>query len=212
VACSVLFSHPPDFVFVYLTEIITFSNAAAKFRAIVGRSADSTFCHLAPVGTNRKQGRLASIEIPLIGRLGAKSSTQFGCCICCARHDVRGTAIIHPDGVAQDVSYNQPNVGRNVDEALRLVKVCQFATTHGDVCPASGRRGTNNQGEREGEQRPLRQAVNKAQFPICGREFAGFRYRISVCSLRATHYGILRAPVPVTLHRIVCFETTQFVS
>jgi alkyl hydroperoxide reductase subunit AhpC len=199
-------------VFVYPTEIIAFSNAAAKFRAIVGISPESTFCHLAPVGTNRKQGGLASIEIPLICRLGAKSSTQFGCCICCAGHDVRGTPIIHPNSVAQDVSYNQPNVGGSVDEALRLVKVCQFATTHGDVCPASRRRGTNNQGEREGGQRSLRQAVNKAQFSICGREFADFRYRISVCSLRATHYGILRAPVPVTVHRIVCFEATQFVS
>jgi alkyl hydroperoxide reductase subunit AhpC len=77
-----LFSYPLDFTFVCPTEIIAFSNAAASFRAVnvevVGLSTDSVYSHLAWVGTDRKQGGLGSIEIPLIGDLGATISKPYG--------------------------------------------------------------------------------------------------------------------------------------
>lgn len=36
---------------------------------------------------------------------------------------------------------NDPPVGRNVDEVLRLVKGYQFVEKHGEVCPANWKPG-----------------------------------------------------------------------
>jgi peroxiredoxin (alkyl hydroperoxide reductase subunit C) len=143
----VLFSYPLDFTFVCPTEIIAFSNAYGKFKAagaeIVGLSVDSVYSHLAWIGTDRKQGGLGSITIPLIGDLGAKISKQYGFYMCTTGHDLRGTVIIDPDGIVQHLSYNQPDVGRNIEEVLRLVQGYQFARTHGEVCPAQWQAGAD---------------------------------------------------------------------
>ncbi|EAX68279.1 hypothetical protein TVAG_528900, partial [Trichomonas vaginalis G3] len=53
-----------------------------------------------------------------------------------AGHDLRGTVIIDPQGIVRHVQMNHPDVGRNVDEIIRLVKAYQFAAKHGEVCPA----------------------------------------------------------------------------
>jgi peroxiredoxin (alkyl hydroperoxide reductase subunit C) len=141
----VLFSYPLDFTFVCPTEIIAFSDAKDKFAKIgaeiVGISTDSVFSHLAWIGTDRKEGGIGSIKYPLIGDLGAKISKLFGFYMDPAGHDLRGTAIIDPDGIVQHLAYNQPDVGRNIEEVLRLVKGYQFARAHGEVCPAQWQEG-----------------------------------------------------------------------
>jgi peroxiredoxin (alkyl hydroperoxide reductase subunit C) len=141
----VLFSYPLDFTFVCPTEIIAFSEAYEKFTTIgaeiVGISTDSVFSHLAWIGTDRKEGGIGSIKYPLIGDLGAKISKLFGFYMCPAGHNLRGTVIIDPDGVVQHLSYNQPDVGRNIEEVLRLLKGYQFARAHGEVCPAQWQEG-----------------------------------------------------------------------
>jgi peroxiredoxin (alkyl hydroperoxide reductase subunit C) len=141
----VLFSYPLDFTFVCPTEIIAFSEAYEKFTQIgaeiVGISTDSVFSHLAWIGTDRKEGGIGSIKYPLIGDLGAKISKLYGFYMCPAGHNLRGTAIIDPDGVVQHLSYNQPDVGRNIEEVLRLVKGYQFSRSHGEVCPAQWQEG-----------------------------------------------------------------------
>ena len=143
----VLFSYPLDFTFVCPTEIIAFSENYEKFKAIncevVGLSVDSVFSHLAWINTDRKQGGLGPMKYPLIGDLGAKISKEYGWYMCDAGHTLRGTAIIDPDGVIQHLSMNQPDVGRNVNEVLRLVKGYQFARDHGEVCPAQWEEGAD---------------------------------------------------------------------
>ena len=141
----VLFSYPLDFTFVCPTEIIQFSEQYDQFKKIncevVGLSVDSVFSHLAWIGTPRKEGGLGNIKYPLIGDLGAKVSKQFGFYMCDAGHTLRGTAIIDPDGIIRHISMNHPDVGRNIDEVLRLVKGYQFAREHGEVCPAQWHEG-----------------------------------------------------------------------
>jgi alkyl hydroperoxide reductase subunit AhpC len=141
----VLFSYPLDFTFVCPTEIIAFSDAYDRFRAInceiVGMSTDSIYTHLAWIGTDRKEGGLGSIKYPLIGDLGGKISKLYGFYMCSACHNLSGTAIIDPDGVVQHLSSTQPDVGRNIEEVLRLVKGYQFARSHGEVCPAQWQEG-----------------------------------------------------------------------
>jgi alkyl hydroperoxide reductase subunit AhpC len=81
------------------------------------------------------------VGIPLIGDLGGKVANKFGFYSREAGHALRGTAIIAPDGVVQHLSQNHPDVGRNIDEVLRLVKGYQFARAHGAVCPAKWQEG-----------------------------------------------------------------------
>jgi len=38
---------------------------------------------------------------------------------------------------------NDPPVGRNVDEVLRLVKAFKFTDEHGEVCPVNWTPGAN---------------------------------------------------------------------
>jgi len=141
----ILFSYPLDFTFVCPTEIIAFSEAYQKFKAIdcevLGVSVDSCFTHLAWINTPRKDGGLGSIEYPLIGDLGGKICKSYGFYLPEEGHALRGTAIIDPQGIVRHISMNHPDVGRNIDEVLRLLKGYQFAAKHGEVCPAQWHEG-----------------------------------------------------------------------
>ena len=142
----VLFTYPLDFTFVCPTEIIAFSDAYPKFQNIdcevIGMSVDSVFAHNAWVGTPRNEGGIGHINYPLIADLGAEVSQKYGFYLHEQGHDLRGTAIIDPDGIVRHISMNHPDVGRNVDEVLRLVKGYQFTRIHGEVCPAQWEEGS----------------------------------------------------------------------
>ena len=141
----VLFSYPLDFTFVCPTEIIAFSEAYEKFKAIgcevVGMSVDSCYTHTAWMNTPRAEGGLGEINYPIIGDLGAKIIRKYGFYLCQEGHALRGTAIIDPEGIIRHLSMNHPDVGRNIEEVLRLVKGYQFAAAHGEVCPAQWHEG-----------------------------------------------------------------------
>lgn len=141
----VLFSYPLDFTFVCPTEIIAFSDAYEKFKAIgcevLGVSVDSQFTHLAWVNTPRTDGGLGKMNIPLLADLGGKICKKYGWMLETG-HSLRGTVIIDDKGIVRHLSMNHPDVGRNIEEVLRLVKAYQFAAKHGEVCPAQWQEGS----------------------------------------------------------------------
>ena len=47
--------------------------------------------------------------------------------------DLRGLFIINPEGVVEQITTNNFSVGRNVDEAKRLVQAIQFVAQYGEV-------------------------------------------------------------------------------
>jgi alkyl hydroperoxide reductase subunit AhpC len=53
----------------------------------------------------------------------------------------RGTFIIDPKGIIRQITINDLDVGRNVDETLRLLEAFQFADEHGEVCPVGWKKG-----------------------------------------------------------------------
>nr|AFZ78677.1 thioredoxin peroxidase [Coptotermes formosanus] len=144
---TVLFSYPLDFTFVCPTEIIAFSEAYDSFQAIntevIGISVDSVYSHLAWINTPRSEGGIGSIKYSIIGDLGGNICKQLGFYLCEAGHALRGTAIIDPQGIVRHISMNHPDVGRSIEEVLRLVKGYQFAAKHGEVCPASWNEGSD---------------------------------------------------------------------
>eukprot|EP01006_Ploeotia_vitrea_P019979 TRINITY_DN52238_c0_g1_i1.p1 TRINITY_DN52238_c0_g1~~TRINITY_DN52238_c0_g1_i1.p1 ORF type:complete len:268 (+),score=162.94 TRINITY_DN52238_c0_g1_i1:38-805(+) len=140
----VLFSYPLDFTFVCPSEIIAFSEAVAEFRKldceVAAWSVDSKFSHHAWTQVPRKKGGLGKVEFPLLQDLNREMSRDYGVLIE-AGFTLRGLFIIDPKGVIRHVTKNDPPVGRNTDEVLRLVQALQFTDKHGEVCPINWRPG-----------------------------------------------------------------------
>ena len=144
----VLFFYPLDFTFVCPTEILQFSDRAAEFKAlgaeVVGVSVDSQFSHLAWINTPRKQGGLGGpLNIPLVADLTKKIATDYGVLIEDAGLSLRGLFIISDKGIIRQITINDPPVGRNVDEILRLVAAFKYVDEHGEVCPAGWKPGSD---------------------------------------------------------------------
>lgn len=135
----VLFFYPMDFTFVCPTEIIAFSDRHAEFEKlntqVVAVSCDSVYSHLAWVNTPRKKGGLGEMHIPVLADKSMEIARDYGVLIEDAGIALRGLFIIDKDGVLRHSTINDLPVGRNVDEALRVVEAFQCADANGNVIP-----------------------------------------------------------------------------
>jgi len=142
----VLFFYPLDFTFVCPTEICDYSDRSGDFRKIgcevLGASIDSKFSHLAWIQTPRNKGGLGEMKISLLADVNRSVSKDYGVLLEEAGHTLRGLFIINPEGVIVHATLNAPQVGRNVDETLRLVQAYQYAAIHGEVCPSGWKPGS----------------------------------------------------------------------
>lgn len=136
----VLFFYPLDFTFVCPTEIVEYDAKLDEFKKIgaevIGVSIDSTFSHLAWKKTARKDGGIGEIKYPLVSDITKQISKDFGVLLD-SGIALRGTFIIDPQGIIRQATVNDLPVGRNIEEAIRLVKAFQFNEKHGEVCPAN---------------------------------------------------------------------------
>ena len=137
----VLFFYPLDFTFVCPTEITGFSDRAKDFEdlgvQILGASVDSKFSHLAWIETPRNEGGLGDIAFPLVADITKKIARDYDVLLEDDGITLRGLFIIDPEGVVRIQMVNDNNIGRNVDEVLRLVQALKFSAEHGEVCPAN---------------------------------------------------------------------------
>ncbi len=140
----VLLFYPLNFTFVCPTELVAFSNAAAQFKAqntqLLGISVDSVYSHLAWDKLAVKEGGLGGLNFPLVEDLDKKIAASYEVLLEDGKA-LRGLFIIDDQGVVQAANINNLDVGRSVDEALRLVQAYQHAAKHGTVCPANWRPG-----------------------------------------------------------------------
>ncbi len=141
----VLFFYPFDFTFVCPTEICQFSDASDNFAKVncqvIGCSCDSVYVHREFALRERKQGGVNPLKIPLLADNTHKLAKMYGCYYNKEGAALRATYIIDNKGVIRHISMNDLNVGRNVDEVMRLVQAFQFTDEHGDVCPANWKPG-----------------------------------------------------------------------
>jgi alkyl hydroperoxide reductase subunit AhpC len=141
----VLFFYPLDFTFVCPTEIISFSEKNAAFREmgvqILGCSVDSHFSHLAWRQTARKEGGIGDIQYPIIADLNKEIARNYDVLIEGAGIALRGLFLIDKEGMVRHQVVNDLPLGRNIDEALRMVKALQFFEKNGEVCPADWSEG-----------------------------------------------------------------------
>jgi alkyl hydroperoxide reductase subunit AhpC len=128
----VLFFYPRDFTFICPTELAAFAERHDDFlgeRAVVlGASTDSYFSHKAWFESDP---RLAEVRYPVIADTAHELSRSFDVLLeDGATH--RATFIVDPEGVLLHMSINEHDVGRSVDEVLRILRA--FRT--GALCPA----------------------------------------------------------------------------
>ncbi|MDX2074638.1 MAG: peroxiredoxin [Alphaproteobacteria bacterium] len=141
---GVLFFWPLDFTFVCPSEIIAFNNRIKEFKLrkteVIGCSVDSHFTHWAWKNTPVEKGGIGNIQFPMVSDLTKSIARDYDVLIGGAVA-LRGTFMIDGDGVVRHQLINDLPLGRNVDEALRMVDALQFFEEHGEVCPAGWQRG-----------------------------------------------------------------------
>lgn len=140
----VLFFYPLDFTFVCPSEIIEFSKKIQEFQGrdtqVIGVSIDSQFSHWAWRNTPVNEGGIGEIKYPLVADLTKTISRDYGVLIDDSVA-LRGTFLIDKDGVIQHMVVNNLPLGRNIDEAVRMVDALQHFEKHGEVCPAGWNKG-----------------------------------------------------------------------
>jgi len=133
----VLFFYPADFTFVCPTEIRGYSDALAEFKKldaeVIGASTDSKYSHLAWL----QRGDLGDIKFPLLADFNKEVAGRYGILDEERGVALRGLFIIDPNGVLQYQVVHNLDVGRNVDEALRVLAALQS----GGLCPVNWKRG-----------------------------------------------------------------------
>lgn len=140
----VLFFYPLDFTFVCPTEIIAFNNKLDEFKAknteVIGVSVDSHFSHIAWKNTEIKKGGIGQIQYPIVADIKKEISRSYGV-LFDNSIALRGLFLIDKEGIVRHSVVNDLPLGRNIDEALRMVDALQFHEKHGEVCPANWSEG-----------------------------------------------------------------------
>jgi peroxiredoxin (alkyl hydroperoxide reductase subunit C) len=134
----VVFSWPMDFTFVCPTEIAEFGRQAAAFRErkaqVVGFSGDTQYVHLA---WRMQHPDLKALEIPMLADTQRTLSTQLGILDKVEGVPLRATFIVSPDHLIRWVCVNDLDVGRSVDEVLRVLDGLQS----GGMTPCNWKKG-----------------------------------------------------------------------
>lgn len=140
----ILLFYPLDFTFVCPTEIIGFDERIDDFTQreceVVGVSVDSQFSHLAWRKTPRENGGIGQIRFPLVADIDKSIARNYGVLLDDAVA-LRGLFLIDKEGIVRHAVVNDLPLGRNVDEALRMLDALRFHETRGDVCPANWEEG-----------------------------------------------------------------------
>ncbi|QDV38919.1 peroxiredoxin [Tautonia plasticadhaerens] len=132
----VYFFYPKDFTFVCPTEIAEFNKRLGDFQdrdaMVVGGSTDNEFSHLAWC---QSHDDLRGLKYPLVAAqtlardLGILHPDEGVC--------LRATYIVDPEGTIQFAAANGLDVGRSVDEVIRVLDALQS----GELCPCNWRKG-----------------------------------------------------------------------
>lgn len=132
----VMFFYPLDFTFVCPTEITGYSKNHEKFKAegaeVLGVSTDSEHSHKAWIN-----GDLGKLNFPLAADKTMKVSRDYGILVEEDGVALRGLFIIDPEGIIKYATIHDLNVGRSVDETLRVLK----ALKTGGLCPVGWEEG-----------------------------------------------------------------------
>ena len=128
--------YPKDFTFVCPTELVEFGKRAEDFDdrevVLLGASSDNEYSHLA---WRKSHEDLQHLPYPLLAAqklardLDILDREENVC--------LRATFLVDPNGIIQYAAANNLSVGRNVEEALRIVDAVQSD----ELCPCNWKKG-----------------------------------------------------------------------
>lgn len=137
----ILFFYPLDFTFVCPTEIKAFSDkydAIKKAGAdVLAVSTDSVYSHRAWINTSEDKGGLGQLNYVLASDITKDVSRDYGVLLEDKGIALRGLFIIDPEGYLQYQVVHSLNIGRSVDETLRVLE----ALKTGGLCQAEWKPG-----------------------------------------------------------------------
>jgi len=137
----VLVFYPLDFTFVCPTEVTAFDMDHNKFEEmnteVLTISVDSVYSHKA------WKKEIGLINLGMLSDMTKEISRKYGVLIEEEGISQRGTFVIDPDGILKMTIIHDLNVGRNVDEIIRVVQACQT----GELCPVGWKPGQQTLGK-----------------------------------------------------------------
>ena len=154
----VLFFYPKDFTFVCPTELFAFQEKIDEFKSrnveIIACSTDSEQSHWGWLQMNKEEGGIKGVNYPILADIDKTISMNYD--VLFGDYEVddneelystgpriafRALFIIDKDGIVQHQLVNNLPLGRNVDEAIRMVDALHHHEEHGEVCPANWEKG-----------------------------------------------------------------------
>ena len=139
----ILLFYPLDFTFVCPTELIHFSDRLDEFHGVgaevVGVSTDSVHSHKAWLNTPRTRTEFRASSTRSLPTWAAAFG-EINILVEDANVALRGLFIINPEGVLQYSVVHDLNIGRSVDETLRVLQGLQT----GGLCAADWTPGQEN--------------------------------------------------------------------
>jgi alkyl hydroperoxide reductase subunit AhpC len=135
---TVMFWWPKDFTFVCPTEIAAFNQNLGEFidrdTQVIGASTDSEFVHL---GWRKSHDDLKGLKFPMLADTSKSLAEELGILDEEEKVAYRTTYIIDPQGIIRWVSVYDMNVGRNIDEVIRVLDALQTD----ELCPCNWKKG-----------------------------------------------------------------------
>jgi peroxiredoxin (alkyl hydroperoxide reductase subunit C) len=155
----VMFFYPKDFTFVCPTELHAFQARLQDFKdrgvEVVGVSTDTEQSHWGWLQMPKNQGGIQGVTYPLVADTNKTISYNYDVLVGDFFHDdnnmlqadgeliaYRALFLIDKEGLVRHQLVNDLPLGRNVDEALRMVDALQFFEENGEVCPANWSKGS----------------------------------------------------------------------
>lgn len=136
----ILFSHPADFTPVCTTEFVAFQKRYDEFQKLntelIGLSIDQVFSHIKWVQWI-KENLNEEIKFPIIADHGNAAKTLGLVHEAKGTNTVRAVFIVDPNGIIRAMLYYPQELGRNMDEFVRMIKGFQTAEKHGVSIPAN---------------------------------------------------------------------------
>lgn len=140
----VFFFYPLDFTFVCPTEIKGLSEATETLQAlnceVLGVSTDSVHSHRAWIHTPIDHNGLGPLQFPLASDIHKTVSRDYGVLIEEEGIAQRGLFIISPEGELKYSVVTHLDVGRSVDETIRVLQALQS----GGLCPVNWKPGSKH--------------------------------------------------------------------
>ncbi len=155
----VFFFYPKDFTFVCPTELHAFQEKLAEFEkrnvAVVACSTDTEQSHWGWLQVEKAHGGIKGITYPIVADTTKTITSNYDCMF--GDYDVneegelvadgpmiafRALYLIDLKGNVRHQLINDLPLGRNVDEAIRMVDALQFNEENGEVCPANWVKGS----------------------------------------------------------------------